>query len=300
MNTTAALAIVLVLLAAASEALSNVLQHRAAQSAGPGGATRRQGEIGALLRTLKMPMFLLGFLLMVVGYAFHVASLGLGKLSVIQVIFVSQLVFVLPFTRWVTRTSVPGRDWLWAIVVTIGIALFVWFAEPTEGEMNQSTGQWLAAVAIVSLLCVVVIALGYRLSGGPRAALIGSAGGLINGLVAPLTKGTIAVGAGGVGALFGNWMIYVTVIAALLGVLFPLMAYRAGPITASFPAVIALNPIVATLLGVWLFHETLSGGVVPITAMTLAGVMIFIGIVRLSRSKAIAAAFEEPAVEPAP
>ncbi len=297
MKTTAILAIVLVLLAAASEALSNVLQHRAAQSAGPGGSTERQGEARALLRTLKMPLFLLGFLLMIVGYGFHVASLGLGKLSVIQVIFVSQLVFVLPFTKWVAKTSVSARDWAGAIIVTVGIALFVWFAQPTEGEMNQSTVQWLAAVGIVSLLCVIVIVLGYRMSGGPRAALIGCSGGLMNGLVAPLTKGTIAVGAGGVGAMFANWMIYATVIAALLGVLFPLMAYRAGPITASFPAVIGLNPIVATLLGVWLFHETLSGGVIPVVVMTLSSVMILLGIVWLSRSKAIAAAFEEPVVE---
>lgn len=300
MGVIAVLAIVLVLLAAATEALSNVFQHKAAQSAGPNGATETRGEFGALLRTLRMPMFLLGFLLMVVGYGFHVASLGLGNLSIIQVIFVSQLVFVLPFTRWVTGMSVSRRDWVGAVVVTIGIALFVSFAQPTEGAMNQSTAQWLGAVAIISIACALAIAGGYRTTGGPRAALIGCSGGFINGLVAPLTKGTIAIGAGGIGAIFANWMIYATLVAVLLGVLFPLMAYRAGPITASFPAVISLNPIVATLLGMWLFHETLAGGFAHVAVMTCAAVAMFIGIVWLSRSPAIAAAFEEPVVEPMP
>ncbi|HQZ85855.1 MAG TPA: hypothetical protein PLB21_09575, partial [Actinomycetota bacterium] len=85
------LAIVLVLLAAAIEALSNVLQHKAANSGGHAAGT---SEASAVLGTLKKPLFLLGFLLMVVGYAFHIASLGLGNLSVIQVVFVTQLVFI--------------------------------------------------------------------------------------------------------------------------------------------------------------------------------------------------------------
>ncbi len=93
--------------------------------------------------------------------------------------------------------------------------------------------------------------------------------------------------------MFGNWLIYVTLIAALLGVLFPLMAFRAGPITASFPAVMSLNPIVATILGVYLFDETLAGGVTNIVLMAISAVVIFIGIVWLSRSTAIAEAFEE-------
>ena len=97
----------------------------------------------------------------------------------------------------------------------------------------------------------------------------------------------------GIGALFSSWLLYVTLIAALLGVLFPLLAFRAGPITASFPAVMSLNPIVATILGVYLFSETLAGGIVNIVLMIASGIVIFIGIVWLSRSTAIAEAFEE-------
>jgi len=303
-TTTQLAAIILVLLAAATESLSNVLQHKAANSAGRGGrAGKRQertGEVAAVLRTLKKPLFLLGFFFMILGYAFHVTSLGLGNLVVIQVIFVSQLVFILPFARWISKTHITARDWLGAIIVTAGIAVFVGFAQPTQGNVNATTLQWLLAVAIVVALCAVVIVAGYRLHGAARAALLGCSGGLMNGLVAPLTKGTLAVLAHGIGAMFASWLFWATVIAALLGVLFPLMAFRAGPITASFPAVMSLNPIGATLLGVWLFGETLQGGLVNISAMTVAAVAIFIGIVWLSRSTAIAQAFAEPASTPGP
>lgn len=287
---TQTLAIILVLIAAAIEALSNVLQHKAANSTGHvAGAS----EAGAVLRTLRKPLFLVGFLLMVVGYGFHIASLGLGNLAVIQVIFVTQLVFILPFSRIVSGTQIAHRDWLGAVVVTVGIAFFVSFSRPTEGASNATGGRWLLAVGGISLLCLIVIVAGYKMSGPARAALIGCAGGLMNGLVAPLTKGTIDVAAGGIATLFSQWFIYVTLIAALLGVLFPLMAFRAGPITASFPAVMSLNPIVATLLGVYLFGEVLQGGAFNIFMMSVSAVVIFVGIIWLSRSKAIAQAFED-------
>jgi drug/metabolite transporter (DMT)-like permease len=230
---------------------------------------------------------------MIVGYAFHVASLGFGVLAVIQVIFVTQLVFVLPFSKMVSKTHISPSDWGGAAVVTLGIAAFVAIAQPTAGDSNAAGMRWLVAIGVISLLCLIVIVLGYRMTGAARAALIGVSGGLINGLVAPLTKGTINSASNGVGALFSSWFIYVTLIAALLGVLFPLMAFRAGPITASFPAVMSLNPIVATILGVYLFGETLATSTIGVVLMIVSGVVIFVGIVWLSRSKAIAQAFED-------
>ncbi|MEI8080720.1 MAG: DMT family transporter [Actinomycetes bacterium] len=287
---TQTLAVVLVLIAAAVEALSNVLQHKAANS-----SKREPGhsEAGAVLRTLKKPLFLLGFALMIVGYGFHVASLGFGVLAVIQVIFVTQLVFVLPFSKMISKTHISRSDWAGAAVVTLGIAAFVAVAQPTAGDSSAAGMRWLVAIGAVSLACLIVVVLGYRMHGATRAALIGVSGGLINGLVAPLTKGTIQSASNGVGALFTSWFIWVTLIAALLGVLFPLMAFRAGPITASFPAVMSLNPIVATILGVYLFGETLATSTLGIVLMVLSGIVIFVGIVWLSRSKAIAEAFEE-------
>ena len=44
----------------------------------------------------------------------------------------------------------------------------------------------------------------------------------------------------------------------------------------------SLNPIVATILGVYLFEETLAGGVTNIVLMAISAVVIFIGIVWLS------------------
>ena len=124
---------------------------------------------------------------------FHVASLGLGELAVIQVIFVTQLVFILPFARFISKTTITGSDWLGAIVVTVGIAVFVTFAKPEAGTDSASNAKWALAIGVVALLCAIAIFLGYRFTGAARAALLGVSGGLINGLVAPLTKGQLRV-----------------------------------------------------------------------------------------------------------
>lgn len=285
---TAAIGIILVLISAAIEALSNVLQHKATNS-----VTNASNETTAVLQTLKKPLFILGFVLMVVGYAFHVVSLGFGELSIIQVIFVSQLVFILPFARLISKTEITAKDWLGALIVTAGIALFVTFAKPTEGTKTAPGGKWIIAILGVAIVIAILVLVAYRFVGGPRALLLGASGGVINGLVAPLTKETIGVIDQGMGALFGGWQLWVTLIAAILGVLFPLLAFRAGPITASFPAVMSLNPIVATFLGVYLFGETLQVGVVPVIMMIISAILIFVGIIWLSRSKAIRDSFED-------
>ena len=85
---------------------------------------------------------------MVVGYAFHVASLGLGELAVIQVIFVTQLVFILPFARFISKTTITGSDWLGAIVVTVGIGVFVTFAKPEAGTDSASDAKWAVAIEL--------------------------------------------------------------------------------------------------------------------------------------------------------
>lgn len=288
MTSTQILGIVLVLIAAAVEALSNVLQHKATNSVGSHGS-----EINAIGRTLKQPLFILGFVLMVIGYGFHIASLGLGILAVIQVIFVTQLVFILPFSKWISKVEIPAKDWLGAIVVTVGIAVFVSFAHPSEGTKDVSNSKWFIAIGVTMAICIILIVVGYRFKGGPRAALLGCSGGVINGLVAAVTTGAIALAGQGLAGILTDWLIWVTLIAAILGVLFPLMAFRAGPITASFPAVMSLNPIVATILGIYLFDQTLEGGLLAHVMMIASGVVIFVGIVWLSRSKAISAAFQD-------
>lgn len=290
----AAIGIILVIISAAIEALSNVLQHKATNS-----ITGATNETSAVLQTLKKPLFILGFVLMVVGYAFHVVSLGLGELAIIQVIFVSQLVFILPFARLVSKTQITAKDWLGALIVTGGIALFVTFAKPTEGSKTAPGSNWIIAILATAAVIAILVIVAFRFIGGPRALLLGAAGGVMNGLVAPLTKETIGVIDQGMGALFGGWQLWVTLVAAILGVLFPLLAFRAGPITASFPAVMSLNPIVATFLGVYLFGESLQVGFVPILMMAVSAALILTGIIWLSRSKAIRASFEDSGPETA-
>ena len=280
-------AVVLILVSAALQALSNVLQHRAA-------TTNRRGKVVAdLIRTMKRGLFLIGVAIILVGFALHIAALGIGSIIVVQPVFVTQLIFILPFSALISHTPITRRDATSAIVVTVSIAAFVLVANPSTGQYGGETGPWIAATVGTVAVCLAFIAVGYRFHGVMRAVLIGIAAGLVNGLLAPVMKAVVEVGGDGFGALLGNWLLYAAIAVAILSFAFPLMAFQSGPITASLPIIMTLNPVAATIFGMWLFGERINDSGVALTLVAASVIVMVVGIVVLSRSEAMNSAFDE-------
>jgi drug/metabolite transporter (DMT)-like permease len=284
------LAVVLALVCAVLQALSNVLQHHAVAGSGAGAP---------LLPLLRNRVWLLGFMLIVLAFPFQIAALAVGSVAVVQPVLVTILVFVLPFAALISHVRITSRDWASALAVTIGLAAFLAAAAPTEGDATPSSGAWVLACAGTLVLCLVCIATGRRMPAGPSAALIiGTAGGLINGLVGPVTKGAVTVlDEEGPLALLSNGLLYATIVTALLGVVFPLLAFQAGPITASMPTITLFNPLTAAFLGWWLFGDQIRYSPVALAVAGAGVALMTAGVIVISRSEAVAESFETGSLE---
>lgn len=281
-----ALAVILALASSVLQALSNVVQHKAVVD----GAS----SSSSLLPLLRNKVWLLGLALMVLSFPFQVVALDAGSVVVVQLVLVTILVFVLPFAALISGTRITSRDWASALAVTVGLAVFLAAASPTEGTATPTPAAWTVACAITLAVCVILIAAGRQLPVGPVAALvIGAAGGIINGLVGPVTKGAVLVlDQEGPAALVTNGLFWATVVVAVLGVVFPLWAFQAGPITASMPTITLFNPLAATVLGVWLFHDQIVSSPMALTAAGLGTALMVLGVIVISRSDAIVESFE--------
>ncbi len=281
------LAVVLVLIAAVIQALSNVIQHKAVSGGDSGN------WFVDLLGSLKRPLFILGISLMVVGFGFHVWSLGIGTIAVVQPVFVTQIIFILPFVAWISHVHVAGRDWANAAMVTVALALFLIVANPSQSRWSPMSSQWLIAVFATYAICLVIVGVGYGFKTTTRAVLIGIAAGLMNGLVAPLTKVAFDTGAEGMTQLFTSWLFYAAIVSATFAVLLPVMAYQAGPITKSLPLIMTINPVYAVTLSMWLFGEDINSSAGALAVISVTVVTMCVGIVALSRSEAVSGSFED-------
>ncbi len=283
------LAIVLSLICAVLQALSAVVQHKAAfdDGAPPGRAGRK------LVALLRDPLWLAGFALITLAFPFQVAALGLSSVAVVQPVLVTVLIFVLPCAALVGRTRIARRDWASALLVAAGLTGFLIAADPTEGHAQVSGARWLVACGGTLAACAALVGIGHRLRGAAAAAILGTAGGLVNGLLGPVTKAAVDIlSQHGVGALLASWLCYATIVLSLLGVALPLLAFQVGPITASMPTITIFNPVLATLLGGWLFGDTIRETPLALASAVACGALMTHGVIVVARSEAVRESFE--------
>jgi hypothetical protein len=69
----------------------------------------------------------------------------------------------------------------------------------------------------------------------------------------------------------------------VLGFVLSQLAYRAGPLTASLPALNSVNPLASVVIGVAVFDEHFRTGVLPSTVEVVALATVTAAVVMLSR-----------------
>ncbi len=87
------------------------------------------------------PLWLLGWIAAVGGFAFQALALHRGQLSVVQPILITELVFVLVLRRVWIHQDVARTAWVAAGVVCVALGVFLAMAEPTGGHPNADTGR---------------------------------------------------------------------------------------------------------------------------------------------------------------
>jgi len=249
------MAATLALVAAACFALAATLQQKGAL--GLGGISF--AHPASLFRLLRQYWWLAGTAVLFVGYAFQAVALDHGRLSVIQPLLVTTIVFALPLGYFITAQHVGRREVIGAIVVVIGLAVFTVVGDPAGGRDNAPNDQWAIAIAVVIVLVGVLMVLGGRGTLERKGGTYGAAAGLLYGLSASLWKPSAdMIDAGGVSAAFSHWEIYACGLAGIAAFVVQQVSLGTGRLAPSVATTSVLNPVLSVCIGIVLLEETLS------------------------------------------
>ena len=133
----------------------------------------------------------------------------MGSIIVIQPLLCTGLLFALPIgAAWQGRRLGRG-DWIGAIALTAGLAVFLVVGNPTEGKDFATTHAWVLAAAVLGPVIVVCIVAGMRTRDTrPGACSSRSRPRCIYSLTAVLTKSAVTELGEGAQAFFTSWEPY--------------------------------------------------------------------------------------------
>src|SRR5215469_8947712 len=127
-----------------------------------------------LLRLASQPVWLLGIFSMIGGFVFQLTALRYGALALVQPILSLELLLVFGCLAFAgrRRRRVKLRDWLGALAMSAGIAVFLRLASPSGGRLHATGSSWLLAglvtLGVVLAALAAVFGLGNRRLGNRR------------------------------------------------------------------------------------------------------------------------------------
>jgi drug/metabolite transporter (DMT)-like permease len=281
-------AILLAVAASVCTATASLCQRKGAEDNETAGFDAR-----LLVRLARRPAWLLGIAAMIGGFIFQITALRYGDLSQVQPILAAELLFVFGYLAVAGTQRVSGRDLLAAAGMSAGIGVFLRLAAPSGGRPHAPGSSWLLAglvtAGVVAAALAVAFGLGRRsgASRGRRAAVLGAATGISWGFMAAVIKELSAHLGGGPGAIVSAWSLYVLIAAGAVTMLLASHALAAGPLAASQPGFTILDPLSASLLGVFLFGEHIRTDAAALAGEALALAVVIAGAAALSRSSLI-------------
>ena len=282
------LAIGLALVSAFLSAVNVVAQH-VASTAAPSGVT----GVRLALYLLRSPRWLLGVAATVGAFVFQAWALHSGRLSVVQSILVSELIFMLLVGSLWLRRRVSLGAWLAAALTAVALAFFLIVSEPQGGHPQATATAWLPALLTFAGLCALCTVLARRGSPVRRAALYAAGSGIVAALLATFLKSvTDALGGHGPLTIVLHPATYGVIAAIVLGTILTQAALHHGPLAVSQSVMVICNPFVSVVLGVWLFGEHFTGGVARVAAGVACFAAMLAGVVLLARTAPSFAASE--------
>jgi drug/metabolite transporter (DMT)-like permease len=275
-----------------SNSLNVVTQH-VASTAAP--AREKGWRLAVYL--VRNPLWLFGVGAMIAAFLFQAIALDKGRLSVVQSILVTELVFSLVLGRLWLRRHVVAAAWLSACLTSAGLALFLIMSEPKGGHPQATASAWLPALLTCGLVAVALTVLAGRGSPVRRAALYATASGIVWAAFATFLKSaTDVLTAHGVVVTLERGGIYGVIVTGIFGTVLTQAALHVGPLGVSQPLMVIVNPVVSIGLSLWLYGEHFTGGSAEIAAGVIGFAVMVVGVVLLGRT---APSFEASAADPA-
>jgi len=274
------LEIVLALVSALLFALGSVLQQKAGLDEPPVGSSSR-----LLLRMAQRPIWLAGIASDGLGFVAQAAALGAGSLAVVQPLLVTSVVFALPLGVWLSGQRLRHSDVAAAVLVVVALSGFLIIAKPSGGRSEAPVTDWLIAGAACAAACGPLVLLGR--SGPPRhrAALLGTATGILFALSAALTKAVVGELHVGVLHLIGSWELYALIAVGYSSMTLNQLALDTGALAAAIATSASFDPITSVVLGLALFGEILHASAIQAAATLAALALALIGMMVLARKQ---------------
>ena len=294
------LAAVLALLAAVTFALAATLWQKAALSLS--GVSVRHPK--SFLFLLTRWVWLLGLAAQIVGVCLQAAALDRGRVSIIQPLLVTTVIWALPLGYFLTDQAIGSREMVGAAIIVVGLALFASFGDPAAGVDNAPGSDWAAAILVILATCAALLLFSNRGSLSTRAALLGTIAGLLYGLSATLMKPVVeGLHTDGLVDVIAGWEFWIWAGAGLVGFFVQQLSLATGRLVPSVATVSVANPVVSVMLGALVLQERLDKNppwhaVVAVGALCLA--LLGAVVISSAREKQSVADQGVSEAEPAP
>jgi drug/metabolite transporter (DMT)-like permease len=279
-------AIVAALAAAFFYALASVLQQWEAERQ-PSEKTLRPSLLAKLA---TRPIWLAGLGFDIAGYVMQWVALTYGSLVVVQPLLVVGLLFALPMKARLSPYRMHGWDWVGALLTTVGLAVFLVVSRPASGYTTVAVETWTLLLCAAAGLAFLLVVIGRE--SGPRwkAMAFGTAGGIVYGVCAALTKTCAHLLALGIPHLLSSWQPYAVAVGGITGMVLSQSAFQAGPLDASLPTLSATDPVVSVVIGAVAFGEAVRSSLMATTFEVVSFSAIVVGIFMLGHTEAVNAA----------
>lgn len=271
--------VVLAFFAAASNAVSSVLQRASARTMPESDAFRLKLFVDLLHR----PLWLVGISALAVGAALQAVALYFGALVLVEPLLLMELPLTLLIAAYVFDTELPRRLWYAVGAMVVGLAAVMVALDPSGGSAFPSPARWFMA-GIAGLALVFVLVLGaLRATGEVRAFLLATSSAVCFGFTAALMKDAVDHLSLGASHFFESWQLYATAIVGTSSLFLLQNAFQSGSLVAAQPPLTLGDATVSVLLGITVFDEQVRTGPWLVVEI-LGGLCIVAGVVELARS----------------
>ena len=213
----------------------------------------------SLLVLLTQWVWLLGLAAQIVGVVLQAAALDRGRVSIIQPLLVTTVIWALPLGYFLTHQTVGAREVLGAGIIVVGLALFASFGDPAAGIDDAPGSDWVASILVIGAACAALLLFANRGSLSTRAAMLGTIAGMLYGLSATLMKPVVEnLHADGLAEVIAGWEFWVWAIAGIVGFLVQQLSLSTGRLVPSVATVSVANPVVSVMLGALVLQERLA------------------------------------------
>jgi hypothetical protein len=212
-------------------------------------------------------------------------ALAVGRLAVVQPLLVSTVVFALPLGAKLTGQRVRRVDVGAALLVVVALIAFLTISEPAGGRDDAPLGEWLITIGVCAAVCVPLVILGRFGSAPRRAALLGTATGVLFALSAALTKVVADQFDQELFEIFLHWHLYALVVVGYASMTLNQLALNTGALAPAVATALAFDPITSVVIGVTLLNESLHTTPLQIVGTVVALAAALAGMAILARSQ---------------